>query len=383
MAIQTIQELEQYYYGTTDNIYKIDAPVVSTTTGVFNAVFGKFIWDQFNQEANVFGVLPKTVWKKSGWRLATARAGSTADGGIAEAGVIPDSIKRTFQEVTNTLKTVAHNFEVSEIQQYLASVDDDAASDLTQTIQAGAMKHKEAMNQQLLRDASAQAAAATANYTGIDGFETIDRVISSDAEEDAYGGTYTGYFDIFGLDRDAATTFDSVVSLDATADRSISDSLLRTIIYDIQEAGGNTSVISTGWDTTRAAIGLYSDQLRYSNIVSEANVKISVNGIETEEGLNSGMRLKSIYSLPMIQSKDTPKDTISRMYFLDTSDPEDSGEARISLSIGKPTIFHQAGVDDNTPFVIDKFTTQVLYHTLGEIKCPRVDCQGKLRDISS
>lgn len=384
MAVQTIQELEQLYYGIgADNIFKIDAPVLSTTTGVFNAVFGKFIWDQFNQEANVFGILPKTIWKKSGWRLATARAGSTADGGVSEGGAIPDSIKRTFVEVTNGLKTVGHNFEVSEIQQYLASVDDDAASDLTQTIQAGAMKHKEAMNQQLLRDASAQAAAATANYAGIDGFETIDRVISSDSEEDAFGGTYTTYFDIFGLDRDSATTYDSVVSHNSGTDRSISDSLIRTMIYDIKEAGGNTTVISTGWDTTRAAIGLYSDQLRYSNIVAEANVKISVNGIETEEGLNTGMRLKSIYSIPMVQSKDTTKDTISRMYFLDTSDPEGSGEARLSLSIAKPTIFHQAGVDDNTPFVIDKFTTQVLYHTLGEIKSTRLDAQGKLRDLQA
>ena len=87
MAIQTIQELEQYFYGVgADNILKVDAPVLTTTTGVFNAVFGKFIWDQFNQEANVFGVLPKVVWRKSGWRLATARAGSTADGGVSEGG---------------------------------------------------------------------------------------------------------------------------------------------------------------------------------------------------------------------------------------------------------------------------------------------------------
>ena len=375
----TIQELEELYYGA--DIAKVDAPVLSTTTGVFNTVFGKFIWDQFNQEANAFGLLPKTIWRQSGWRLATAKAGTSADGGIAEGGAIPDSIKRTFLEVTNTLKTVAHNFEVSEIQEYLASVDDDAAANLAEQMTSGAAKHKEAMNQQLLSDVSADAAGATAAYTGRTGFETLDRVISSDSEEDAFGGTYDGFFDIFGLDRDSATTFDSVVSHNSGTDRNLTDSLIRTQIYDIKDNGGNTTVMLTGWDSHRVMIGLYSDQLRYNNIVSEANVTISVNGIETEEGLDVGMRISTVYSIPLLASKDVTKDTISRIFFLDTSDPEGSGEARLSLSIGKPTRFFEAGVDRGTPFVIDKFTTQLLYETLGEIKCTRLDAQGKLRDL--
>ena len=375
----TIRELEEYYYGS--DIAKVDAPVLTTTTGVFNTVFGKFIWDQFNQEANAFGLLPKTIWRKSGWRLATAKAGTSADGGISEGGTIPDSIKRTFLEVTNTLKTVAHNFEVSEIQEYLASVDDDAAANLAEQMTSGAAKHKEAMNQQLLTDVSADAAAATAIYAGRDGFETLDRVISSDSEEDAFGGTYDAFFDIFGLDRDTATTFDSVVSHASGVDRSLTDSLIRTMIYDIKDAGGNTTVILTGWDTHRVTIGIYSDQLRYNNVVSESKVTISVNGVETEQGLDAGMRISTLYSIPMIASKDVTKDTISRMYFLDTSDPEGSGEARLSLSIAKPTRFFEAGVDRGTPFVIDKFTTQLLYETLGEIKSTRLDAQGKLRDL--
>ena len=379
----TIQELEEHYYGVgADNILKIDAPVLSTTTGVFNAVFGKFIWDQFNQEANAFGLLPKDIWRKSGWRLATAKAGSDADGGISEGGAVPDSIKRTFVEVTNTLKTVAHNFEVSEIQEYLAGVDDDAAGDLANQMAAGAAKHKEAMNQQLLTDVSADAAGATAAYTGRTGFETLDRVISNDSEEDAFGGTYDAFFDIFGLDRDSATTFDSVVSHNSGTDRSLTDLLIRTQIYDIKDAGGNTTVMLTGWDSHRVIIGLYSDQLRYSNVVSEAKVTISVNGIETEQGLDAGTRISTIYSIPLIASKDVTKDTISRIYMLDTSDPEGSGEPRLGISIAKPTRFFEAGVDRGTPFVIDKFTTQLLYSTLGEIKCTRLDAQGKLRDLS-
>ena len=86
MKFNTIQELETYFYG--DNIAKADAPVTSGTTGVFNPVFGKFVWDMYNQEANCFGLLPKDVWRKSGWRISTARAGTTADGGVS--GKRPD-----------------------------------------------------------------------------------------------------------------------------------------------------------------------------------------------------------------------------------------------------------------------------------------------------
>ena len=81
------------------------------------------------------------------------------------------------------------------------------------------------------------------------------------------------------------------------------------------------------------------------------------------------------------QRGDTAKDTLSRIYLLDTSDPENSGEARLSLSIAKPTVFYEAGIDRGTPFTIGKFTTQILYETVGEIKSPRLDCQGKIRDL--
>ena len=379
MKFNNIYELEAYFYG--EDVVKSDEPVLSSTTGVYNAVFGKFVWDQFNQEANVFGLLPKTVWKKSGWRLATARAGSTADGGVSEGGAVPESIKKTYVEVTNGLKTVAHVFENSEIQEYYAKVEDDAAANLVQLMQGGATKHKEAMNQQLLRDVSALSDAATADYEGIDGFESLDRVISSDSEEDAFGGTYDHFFDIFGLDRDTATTYDSVVDHNSGTDRDLTDSILRGNIYDIKEAGGNTTVMVTGWDSIEASIGLYIDQLRYSNVVGEAKVTIDVNGIQTEEGINAGFRVSSIYSIPQIASKDTTKDTLSRIYLLDTSSPEDTDEPRLTLSIGKPTRFFEAGIDRGTPFIVDKFTTQILYTTLGEIKCTRLDLQGKIRDL--
>ena len=377
--IKTIQELEELYYGG-EYIQKSDDPLLTSTTGVYNAVFGKLVWSLVNQEANVFGLLPKTVWKRSGWRLLTARAGSSADGGVAESGTLPESIKPTFVEVTNTLKAVAHTFEVSEKQSYLSSVEDDAFGELEDMRRIMGIKHKEAMNQQLLADVEAQASGGSGDYTGTDGFETLDRVIASDSEEDAFGGTHNNYYDIFGLDRDSTSTYDAYVDHNSGTDRSLTDELIRTAIWGVKENGGNTTVIVTGHDTYRTAIGLYDTNVRY-NVVGEATVSFGVNGIQTENGINVGITLASIYGIPVIESKDVPKDTISRMYFLDTSDPEGYGEPRLQLSIAKPTQYFEAGVESGTPFAVNKLTTKGLYRTMGEIKCTTLQAQGKIRDL--
>lgn len=379
--INTIQELEQFYYGGSvlQDIMKVDAPILTSTTGVYNAIFGKLVWAQLNQEANVFGLLPKDAWDKSGWRLATARGGTTADGGVAEGGAIPDTIKYTYNEVTNTLKTTAHSFDVSEVQSYLSNVD-DAIGKLEDTRESMGVLHKERINEQLLRDASAQAAAGTAAYTGVNGFETIDRVISNDSEEDAFGGTYDDFFDIFGLDRDSATTFDAYVDHNSGTDRAITDLLLRNLISGVGENGGNTTVFITGWDTYNDVIALYSDQVRYKNL-GEAKIQFGVNGIQTETGIDVGIRITSVYGIPMIKSKNTPKDTVSRLYALDTSDPEGHGKPRIGLSIAKPTQYFEYGVETGQPWATDKFNTEGLYRTMGEIMSPRLDAQGKIRDL--
>ena len=380
MKINTIQELEQAYYGRQGGmIQKVDAPILTTTTGVYNAVFGAFVWSLLNQEANVFGVLPKTPWLRSGWRLKTAKAGTDETGGIGEAGTIPDSVKPTFVEVTNTLKTIAHTLEVSEHQQYLYDKDDGAAS-LEWLRQDAGVRHKEQMNIMLLSDVSADAAASGGDYTGRNDLETIDRVISNDSEEDAFGGSDNGFFDIFGLDRDTATTFDSFVDHNSGVDRAMTDLLLRTLIWTIKQNGGNTTVFVTGFDTYRTVIGLYADQVRYS-ILGENAVSIGVNGIQTEKGFDTGMRVSAVYGIPMIMSKDTTQDTISRIYALDTSDPENSGEPRIGISIAKPTQYFESGVDAGDPFPIDKFSTQGVYRTMGEVRCTTLQAQGKIRDL--
>jgi len=106
VQIKTIDELEALYYGYNRNLLrKADAPITTSTAGVFNAIYGAYAWAQLNLEANAFGILPKYPWDKSGWRVITAKpvlntnSGNTVLGGTAEGGTIAETIKPTLQEI--------------------------------------------------------------------------------------------------------------------------------------------------------------------------------------------------------------------------------------------------------------------------------------------
>ena len=87
VQIRTIDELEALYYGYNRNLVrKADAPIVTSTAGVFNAIYGAYAWAQLNLEANAFGILPKNPWDKSGWRLITAKPSITTTNGNTVLG---------------------------------------------------------------------------------------------------------------------------------------------------------------------------------------------------------------------------------------------------------------------------------------------------------
>ena len=67
--IRTIEDMERLYYGAGagDNAWaysgtdllKADSPLMSTTAGTYQAIFGRKVWSQLNQEFNAFSILPK------------------------------------------------------------------------------------------------------------------------------------------------------------------------------------------------------------------------------------------------------------------------------------------------------------------------------------
>jgi len=125
--------MERYYYGAGTNmgfgysgseLLKADAPMLSTTAGTYQAIYGRKVWSQLNQEFNAFSILPKKPWDRSGWRVVTAKPSTAVGGGIAENGTLPDTTKPTFQNVAAKPKTIAHSFDMSEVAIFLNDKDD-------------------------------------------------------------------------------------------------------------------------------------------------------------------------------------------------------------------------------------------------------------------
>lgn len=385
--VRTIQDLEKLYYSdrgimllSEDDlrapfITKADDPVMSTTTGVYNAIYGAEIWYQLNTEANLFGAIPKVPWGRSGWRVMTGRPSSGGAVGVAEAGTLPDSVQPSFQEVSTKPKTVATVFETSEVQEFLASQgEDDAYANMAQLRQVMGTLHKEALNIQLGTDVD-----TTAGYN----FESLDRVISSYSEVSDTGiGLDAGDADIYGIDRDAAASWaDANVYHNSGTDRDLTDELLRTALMNAYQQGANPTMWITGYDTYAKMQGLYETLVRY-NVLGKATARVGVNGLELLNGTTDvGLTIATLYGIPIILSKNVPQDTISRIYLVDTSNPEGNALPRLAIKIAKPTQYFEAGMDMSTPFAVGKFSNKGMYRTMGEVICTRFNVQTKIRDL--
>jgi len=404
VQVKTIDELEALYYGYNRNLVrKADAPVTTSTTGTFNAIFGAYAWAQLNLEANAFGILPKHAWDKSGFRVITAKpslntnSGNTVLGGTAEGGTIAETIKPTLQEIDIRPKTAQLPFSASEVMEWLATHSkDDIWGGLGSLRLYMAVQHKEFLNRMLLADVESDAAGSSGAFTGTNDFESLDRIISSDAEEDALGGSHSGFYDPWAanatVDRDGnGGEFDCTVeSASGTIGTNgvLTDDTLRTFLRKIRIAAGKDPNVFLGSHEVYSEIqGLYMPSVRIPNPYGEQLVQIDVNGIQTFKGTGVGIHVDSIYGIPFIPSKDAPSNSsdsseIGRLFALDTSDAEGYGYPRIGISVAIPTEYYEATRRTPAyPFVNNAFVEKGVFRTMGETVCRHFKSQGKIRDI--
>lgn len=358
--IKTIKDMEEYYYGRAFELQKSDSPLLTTTTGVYNPIFGAKVWSQLNQEINAFGILPKIVWDKSGWRVITTRAAATG-GGVSENATLPDTIKPTFQEISTKPKIVAHTFNASEMETFLGTKD-DGLGDVMRVLREEMSKHHvEMINKMLLTDSDTLAG---------DNIESIDRVVSSYGEV-TNCGTTAGDSDIYSLDRDAAVSWaDAYVDENANVDRTFTIDLLDTALTNLRINGAEPKVILTGYDTQERIQQALQAQQRF---LGKQNVVPTYNGIKGIAGTEAGFNVATYQGIPIICSKDVKQDTLSRIYILDTD--------YLFFKIALPTMYFESGMSKKDPFGINYLGDEGLFRTMGELICSRFNVHGKIRDL--
>ena len=370
--VRTITDMERYYYGAGNSmgysysgseLLKSDSPMLSTTAGTYQAIYGRKVWSQLNQEFNAFSILPKRPWDRSGWRVITGKPnGGALHGGVAENATLPDTVKPTFQHVAAKPKTIAHTFDMSETAIFLADKDDGLGDIRSVMKEEMGKHHAEMVNKMLLTDASTVAG---------NNFESLDRITVGNNQM-ASGTHYdAGDEDIYSIDRSSNTWAFAEDNADSgSANRNLSLDQLDTLFQNIWERGGNPKVILTGYDTLMRLQQLLQSQQRF---MEEKRVTPTYNGVKGVPGIEAGFIVATYNGVPIIPTKDMTKDGLSRMYLLDTD--------YMYFSTAIPTQYFESGIETGDPFAINRLGQEGLYRTMGEVWTTFFGAQASIRDL--
>ena len=379
--VRTVQDMERYYYGgaaqtgytySSGDILKADSPLMSTTAGTYQAVYGRKVWSQLNQEFNAFSILPKKPWERSGWRILTERASFEKGGGLAENATLPDTSRPEFLHVAAKPKTIAHTFDLSEVSMFLSDKD-DGMGDVRQVLKEEMGKHHaEHVNKMMLEDVT--------NPAG-NNFESLDRVTSDpDKLTIASGSVDTmADHDMYSITRNGDKAFHSAEcdiggdGTGASVNRNLSLNQLDGLFQQIWTRGGNPKVMLTGYDTLMRTQQLLQSQQRF---MDSKRITPTYSGVKGVPGIEAGFIVATYNGVPIIPTKDMPADgtgSLSRVYYLDTD--------YLWFQTAIPTQYFESGIETGDPFAINRLGQEGLYRTMGELWCSFFGASGSIRDL--
>ena len=377
--------MERYYYGagnamgysyTGSELLKADSPMLSTVGGTYQAIYGRKVWSQLNQEFNAFSILPKRPWDRSGWRVITKRPNNDGvlHGGVAENATLPETVRHEFQHVAAKPKTIAHTFDMSETAIFLADKDDGLGDIRSVMKEEMGKHHAEMVNKMLCTDVDSPAG---------NNLESLDRVTAAYSNSaTTTTGLVNGHdnlsadsdLDIYSISRSANSWSNAEVSNNAVSntstDRVLTLDLMDEMFQKLWIRGGNPKVILTGYDTLMRIQQLLQSQQRF---MEEKRVTPTYNGVKGVPGIEAGFIVATYNGVPIIPTKNMLPDTISRMYYLDTD--------YLYFSTAIPTQYFESGIETGDPFAINRLGQEGLYRTMGEVWTTFFGAQGSIRDL--
>ncbi|MFH7835149.1 MAG: hypothetical protein QXL51_00960 [Candidatus Aenigmatarchaeota archaeon] len=359
---------------------KADAPILSNTTGFFNAVYGAQVFQQLNTSSTLFGVLPKFPYQRSGFRAQTTRfvdsgVGAAENATIGTGGI--ETVKPTLVQVNVGIKEQAVAFEFSQRMKLLANTKDDAAFDVANILEAAKQSFIYAIDTDMNQNVTTTASA---------NIESIDRVVSSYSEVHNCTDVDSNDADIYGLDRDMGASWaDAYVSHNSATNRPISDAIVRELIANTVKAGANpsTQIWYTGTDTYEQLVSLYQTQMRYAG-PEIFKARTNVNDGEAG-GINFGMEMGTLYGRPIYVAPagkvaaSGGAGKISNLYLLDIGIDPVYNEPKLGIKVLQAPITIQTNME-NYP-AHQKLGNKYLLYSAMELECKRFNIQGKARDL--
>lgn len=383
--IKTIRDLVDLHYGfmpeyfgaptAKDGIAK-DDNMTSGTAGVANTVFGQEVYSLLNSESNVYSLLEKRPWRRSGERVITGRGQTYGGGDVSEDATLPDTAKPDFDTFEQDPRNVAHTFSVSQVEQLLSDTEDDHFADDPMDFlrrwygtgtehQTGQGEHPKHINVQLLADVDTA-------HTGTE-LQTIDRVISNGSEESNI--LDAGDADIYNFDR-SSNEFEANVDHNSGANRNLTVDLLDNGITSIREASGKDPVTDPNYFflTNHEAFQILEEEVAAKERLEPVRTQVGLNGVQTQPGDDVGLTVQSYKDIPIFRSDDVTTDGTGRIYLVDSS--------TLFVKQLLPTQYYDTGIDiDENPFGIDRLGNEGMFLTIGELTCTNPKAQWKARDL--
>ena len=226
--------------------------------------------------------------------------------------------------------------------------------------------------------------------------EITDHIVSPRSEEYPSDGSGSHWYNTCQYPvtgKDVSTAFDCCVisatgkTIDSGNARLTQGVISKTLACIEKANGRRPTVILTNPEVVAQARNL-SEQ-NAGGMIGKCMVQFSTNGIELAHGNTTGLRVPSIYGIPLIASRwlngdDTDAEEIGRMYFLDTR-RDDTGKPGIELAVRVPPLYCETAwmKAPGGPLTLGKFADKAEFYSEMEIVANRSVGMGQIRDIGA
>jgi len=415
------------------------------TSDVFNATYGRKVWDALNNQTRFWNIIRKVQWgPTTGWRVRSDRGpGDSAQdvgGGavtlasrsrpITETGALPQIDSSAFQRVDSLPRIVASAFGVSIIGQITSGLEGGMGDNLAVEQEAAARDHIKEINQELLLRATTR---ITAGAAGTGAAEVLDaggwsRPGDTFAEEDSDAAKT-----FYGVDVQGDAVYSGGANLGATGDIAYIKSRAGfTSLDDIVEQDGRTiagRTVSAGADVynqaTRSAGGWNTAATVLDNdgtgrnlnltLLDQAIREVRINGADPDVILMGYDQFDRLSSLLQAQQRYMDWGEFVVKVGDESTLPGSHAGFQVATYRGIPVI-----VDPDTPksyattgllgsnvyvmdtrylelavaaptqyidnrdfFQANAFVLRGLFYTIGELRSLRIDAHAKITDLNA
>ena len=433
---QSQQGLYNSVFGN-DMLKKQSYFTVDTATGVFNATYGRKVWQALNNQTRFFNAIPRTVWgNTAGWRVRTDR-GSGRSRPVTETGSLPTVDVSNIETISSLPRTVATTFGASVKSVFTSGLEGGVGDVLAMESENATLDHVKEINEELLASsAMITSAGATTTFTVpasmAKNFKVGDAVAQYDVSATGHdrqsgsvissvnestgvvtvasGTTFADGDIAYIYSRAGLTSLDDIVMRDGAevgnqtsrvraydltintrtaggwsaaasasynggTGRALSLTLIDTAIQKIRENGGNPNLILLGHDQYFNLERLLNSNQRY---MGQEEVVVGIGSERTFPGTRTGLVLATYQGIPILPDADVAK-SVSTSDAVLGSNVYVLDTNALEVAVDQPTSY----TENRDYFASNSLVVRGLIYTMAELRCKNMAVQAKVADLNA